>query len=103
MEGSSLSTLVQMVGAGIGITLIPEMALPIETRSAQVSLARLPEPRPRRTVGMVWRRSNPLAAQLREIAAIVRDAGLQRRDAADQLPVSEAPTSMSPLPSESRT
>ncbi|MBN8187166.1 LysR family transcriptional regulator [Salipiger thiooxidans] len=103
MEGSSLSTLVQMVGAGIGITLIPEMALPIETRSAQVSLARLPEPCPRRTVGMVWRRSNPLAAQLREIAAIVRDAGLQRRDAADQLPVSEAPTSMSPLPSESRT
>ncbi|MEO1688605.1 MAG: LysR substrate-binding domain-containing protein, partial [Pseudomonadota bacterium] len=28
MEGSSLSTLVQMVGAGIGATLIPEMALP---------------------------------------------------------------------------
>ncbi|NHX27857.1 hydrogen peroxide-inducible genes activator, partial [Escherichia coli] len=26
MEGSSLSTLVQMVGAGIGVTLIPEMA-----------------------------------------------------------------------------
>ncbi|MGM0583871.1 MAG: LysR substrate-binding domain-containing protein, partial [Pseudomonadota bacterium] len=34
MEGSSLSTLVQMVGAGIGVTLIPEMAVPIETRSA---------------------------------------------------------------------
>ena len=27
MEGSSLSTLVQMVGAGIGVTLIPEMAV----------------------------------------------------------------------------
>ncbi|KAG1700527.1 HTH-type transcriptional regulator EstR [Nymphon striatum] len=34
LEGSSLSTLVQMVGAGLGITLIPEMAVPVETRSA---------------------------------------------------------------------
>ncbi len=76
MEGSSLSTLVQMVGAGIGITLVPEMAVPIETRSAEVSIARLPEPRPRRTVGMVWRRSNPLGAQLGRIAGIVRQVGL---------------------------
>ena len=32
MEGSSLSTLVQMVGAGMGLTLIPEMAQTLETR-----------------------------------------------------------------------
>ena len=37
MDGSSLATLVQMVGAGIGVTLIPEMAVPVETRSAAVS------------------------------------------------------------------
>ena len=32
MEGSSLTTLVQLVGAGIGVTLIPEMAIAIESR-----------------------------------------------------------------------
>ena len=31
LDGSSLSTLVQMVGAGIGVTLIPEMAVSVET------------------------------------------------------------------------
>ena len=68
MEGSSLSTLVQMVGAGIGVTLIPEMAVPNETRSAEVSVARLLTPRPKRTVGMVWRKSSPLKPQYSEIA-----------------------------------
>lgn len=71
MEGSSLSTLVQMVGAGIGVTLIPQMAVDIETRSAPVSVVRLRPPRPGRTIGMVWRRSNPLADQLQRIAACV--------------------------------
>lgn len=77
MEGSSLSTLVQMVGAGLGITLIPEMAMPLETRSADVSIARFPEPSPSRTIGMVWRKTNPLSNQLMEIGAIVRGVGQQ--------------------------
>lgn len=72
MEGSSLSTLVQMVGAGMGITLIPEMALPLETRNAQVSVARFPSPCPNRRIGMVWRKTNPLAARLTEVGFIVR-------------------------------
>lgn len=78
MEGSSLATLVQMVGAGIGVTLIPQMAVPVETRSATVSIARLAAPRPSRTIGMVWRRTNPLAAQLGQLAETVRAAGLDQ-------------------------
>lgn len=74
MEGSSLSTLVQMVGAGIGVTLIPDMAVSIETRSASVSIDRLVPPRPSRSIGMVWRKTNPLAAQLAHIAGITRKA-----------------------------
>ncbi|MBX3598227.1 MAG: hydrogen peroxide-inducible genes activator [Rhizobiaceae bacterium] len=73
MEGSSLATLVQMVSAGIGVTLIPELAVPVETRSAEVSVARLPVPRPKRAIGMVWRKSNPLSDQMEAIAAIVRE------------------------------
>ncbi|WP_319498298.1 hydrogen peroxide-inducible genes activator [uncultured Cohaesibacter sp.] len=72
MEGSSLTTLVQMVGAGIGVTLIPEMAVRVETRSAPVSIAHLPAPAPTRTIGMVWRRSNPLRKQFLEIAEIFK-------------------------------
>lgn len=72
MEGSSLSTLVQMVGAGMGLTLIPEMAVPFETRSADVAISRFPAPGPSRTIGMVWRKTNPLSSQLMEISAIIR-------------------------------
>lgn len=72
MEGSSLSTLVQMVGAGIGVTLIPEMAVSIERRSANVSVARLPRQEARRTIGMVWRKTNPLAPQLVRMAEAAR-------------------------------
>jgi LysR family hydrogen peroxide-inducible transcriptional activator len=74
IQGSSLSTLVQMVGAGIGVTLIPQMAVAVETRSAPVSVARLPAPRPVRTIGMVWRKSTPLSSQLAEVAETVRQA-----------------------------
>jgi LysR family transcriptional regulator, hydrogen peroxide-inducible genes activator len=72
MEGSSLSTLVQMVGVGIGVTLIPEMAVPVETRSAPVSVVRLAPPQPSRTIGMVWRKSTPLADKFAGIARRIR-------------------------------
>ncbi|MCA1452636.1 LysR family transcriptional regulator [Bradyrhizobium sp. BRP22] len=71
LEASSLSTLVQMVGAGIGVTLIPEMAVAVETRSASVSVARFKEPQPARTIGMVWRKTSPLARQLMQISEVV--------------------------------
>ncbi|TDL91075.1 LysR substrate-binding domain-containing protein [Meridianimarinicoccus aquatilis] len=74
LDGSSLSTLVQMVGAGIGVTLIPEMAVPVETRSAAVSIARFSAPQPRRTIGMIWRKSSPLADQLMQISDVVRQS-----------------------------
>lgn len=72
LDGSSLGTLVQMVGAGIGVTLVPEMAVPVETRSAPVSVAQFQDPAPMRTIGMVWRRTSPLAPRLQEIAALVQ-------------------------------
>jgi len=77
LDGSSLSTLVQMVGAGLGVTLIPDMAVPVETRSAAVAVGRFKSPAPRREIGMIWRKSNPMAAQLREVAGHVREAALR--------------------------
>jgi LysR family hydrogen peroxide-inducible transcriptional activator len=74
LDASSLSTLVQMVDAGLGVTLIPEMAVPIETRSASVCVTRFDEPQPSRTIGMVWRKTSPLAKQYEQIAEAVRNS-----------------------------
>jgi LysR family hydrogen peroxide-inducible transcriptional activator len=71
LDANSLSTLVQMVSAGIGVTLIPEMAVAVETRSAAVSVARFKNPQPSRTIGMVWRKTSPLARQLMQISEVV--------------------------------
>ena len=74
LDGSSLSTLVQMVGAGIGVTLIPEMAVRMETQSAPVTTGRFAQGTPRRTIGMVWRATTPLAEELRRLSGVVGTA-----------------------------
>src|SRR6516162_1908478 len=71
LDASSLSTLVQMVSAGMGVTLIPEMAVTVETRSASVSVARFKDPQPARTIGMIWRKTSPLAGQLLQLSEVV--------------------------------
>src|SRR3974390_2221210 len=71
LDANSLSTLVQMVSAGIGVTLIPEMAVAVETRSASVSVARFRNPQPSRTIGMIWRTTSPPAGQLLQLSGAV--------------------------------
>ncbi len=79
LDGSSLSTLVQMVGVGLGVTLLPEMAVAVETRSASVSVANFREPQPTRTIGMIWRKSSPLSVQLLRLSELVRQSALSLR------------------------
>lgn len=49
---SSLSTIVQMVANGYGLTLLPEMSIGVETRASNVKLMRFREPQPVRTIGL---------------------------------------------------
>ncbi len=74
LDGSSLSTLVQMVGAGLGVTVLPEMAVPLETRMADVTCSAFRGTVPGRTIGMVWRRTNPMTLELLQVAQVVREA-----------------------------
>ncbi|MEM7318425.1 MAG: LysR substrate-binding domain-containing protein [Pseudomonadota bacterium] len=74
LDGTSLATLVQLVSAGIGVTLIPDMAVGIETRSAPVAISRFRNPLPGRRIGMIWRSSSPLAKDLLQIADVVRQS-----------------------------
>ncbi|MEC3860076.1 LysR substrate-binding domain-containing protein [Mesobacterium sp. TK19101] len=82
LDGSSLSTLVQMVGAGIGVTLIPEMAVDVESNAAAVSVSRFTDTQPSRTIGLIWRKSSPLDPQLRQLAEILRDCCAPNRTGA---------------------
>lgn len=72
LDASSLSTLVQMVRAGIGMTLIPEMAVAVETGSGSVCVTRFDDPQPSRTIGMIWRAASPLAPQLLQVSQLIR-------------------------------
>lgn len=72
LDGSSLSTLVQMVAANMGITFLPKMALLLETQNANVSVSTFPDPQPARTIGMIWRRTSPMSHHYLRIADVVR-------------------------------
>ena len=73
MEGTTLTTLVQMVSSGIGVTLIPEMAVPFETKSTKVSVSRFAQQKPKRTIGLIWRKSNPLSSQFNDVGALLKN------------------------------
>ncbi|WOI56342.1 hydrogen peroxide-inducible genes activator [Palleronia sp. LCG004] len=73
LDATSLGTLVQMVGAGMGVTLVPQMAVAVETRAAPVAIGRFDPPEPERTIGLIWRRSTPLSDELRALALRLRD------------------------------
>jgi LysR family hydrogen peroxide-inducible transcriptional activator len=73
-RATSLSTLAQMVAAGAGVTLLPELAAPSESRRAALVVRPLADPSAFRTIGLVWRPASPLARGLRTLAATMRAA-----------------------------
>jgi LysR family hydrogen peroxide-inducible transcriptional activator len=77
-RATSLETLRQMVVAGLGITLLPELA--VESPFGQRGLTTRPfaKPAPSRTIGAVWRKSSTRTAAIGEICRIV-DQVMARR------------------------
>ncbi|HEV3030955.1 MAG TPA: LysR substrate-binding domain-containing protein [Polyangia bacterium] len=73
-RATSLPTLAQMVAAGAGVTLLPALAVPTESRRAPLVVRPLADPAAFRTVGLVWRPTSPLAPALRAVAATLRAA-----------------------------
>ncbi|HXI86072.1 MAG TPA: LysR substrate-binding domain-containing protein, partial [Parvularculaceae bacterium] len=67
---TSLFTLAQMAEAGLGATLLPEMAVTAGFAEAQ-NLAVVPfsEPRPARRIGLAWRRGSGRREEAEAIAA----------------------------------
>jgi LysR family hydrogen peroxide-inducible transcriptional activator len=74
LRATSLGTLAQMVGSGLGVTLLPEMAVQVEARRAGLALRRFADPAPGRTIVLAWRRTTPLAGALENVVQTLRTA-----------------------------
>jgi LysR family hydrogen peroxide-inducible transcriptional activator len=72
---SSLSTIVEMVSAGFGITLLPEICLGVEGRSREIKVIRFVDPEPSRSIGLAWRRSSPRRDDFFALAKLIAAAG----------------------------
>jgi LysR family hydrogen peroxide-inducible transcriptional activator len=72
---STLSTIVQMVSNGYGITLLPELCLELEKRHGELRLMRFAEPEPYRTLGLAWRRSSPRKQDFVELGKLICTVG----------------------------
>ena len=61
---TSLATILQLVSAGQGLTLLPEIFLAAgDIDPKRIRLTRFHQPEPSRMIGVAWRRTNPRAAQ----------------------------------------
>jgi len=61
-RAGSLTTLVRMVGSGLGVTLLPEITVELETSRQTlegVVLVPFSDPSPKRTIGLAWRPGSP--------------------------------------------
>lgn len=73
-RATSLSTLVQMVAGGAGVTLLPALAVPTEVKRAKLRVRPLTAPQAQRTIALVWRKRSPLAPALKQLAQVMREA-----------------------------
>ncbi|MGV3490097.1 MAG: hydrogen peroxide-inducible genes activator [Devosia sp.] len=71
---TSLSTIVEFVANGQGITLLPEIALRKEATGDRIRIRRLQSPGARRHLSLVWRETTPFAAVFEDVAATIRRA-----------------------------
>jgi len=72
---TSLSTLVQLVSGGLGVTLVPETALPVETRRAPaITTRRFTAPAPYRRIGLAYRTTSPRADDFETLARSIKAA-----------------------------
>ena len=71
---SSLTTVMQMVANGYGVTLIPQIAADVERRDGRVKFLRLENPQPGRTIGLVFRRTSPRKADFAALGEMVKQS-----------------------------
>lgn len=68
-RGTSLATVVSMVAGGVGVTLLPILAVRSEVRFNKLRVRRFADAEAARTIGLVWRKKSALTPALRKLAA----------------------------------
>jgi LysR family hydrogen peroxide-inducible transcriptional activator len=77
VEATSLSTLIHMVDAGLGVTLLPELAVRAGAlRGTRIQTRPMAGPDAGRTVGLAWRASSAQAANYRLLGDMIREAAI---------------------------
>jgi LysR family hydrogen peroxide-inducible transcriptional activator len=71
---SSLTTVMQMVAGGYGVTLIPQIAADVERRDERVKFLRLENPQPGRSIGLAFRRTSPRQADFGALGDVVKQS-----------------------------
>ncbi len=73
-RATSLETLRHMVGEGMGMTLIPDLAVPKRRlKSDPVSYVPFRDPKPARRIGMLYRKDSYREAVFQNMAGLIRD------------------------------
>jgi LysR family transcriptional regulator, hydrogen peroxide-inducible genes activator len=73
LGATSLTTVMQMVASGYGVTLLPRVAVDVEVRDDRVKLLRFAEPVPGRKIGLAWRRTSPRKADFAALGQLITD------------------------------
>ncbi len=73
-RGTSLPTVISMVAGGVGVTLLPTLAVRSEVRMNNLRVRRFAEAEAVRTIGLVWRKKSSLAPALRKLASSMSQA-----------------------------
>jgi LysR family transcriptional regulator, hydrogen peroxide-inducible genes activator len=84
---SSLTTVMQMVAGGYGVTLIPQIAADVEKRDERVKFLRLENPQPGRSIGLAFRRTSPRKADFAALGEVVRESMDSRSTTASLRPI----------------
>ncbi|MBD9555468.1 hydrogen peroxide-inducible genes activator [Ensifer sp. ENS03] len=68
---TSMTTLLQMVANGMGMTLIPEIAIATEAARNSIRIVPFAAPEPAREIGLIWRRSSPRERDMEALASAI--------------------------------
>ena len=82
---TSMTTLLQMVSHGMGLTLIPEIAVRTEASRNNVRILAFADPEPSREIGLIWRRQSERRDDFEALAATIVECGRRLLISAEEL------------------
>ncbi|KZL21528.1 Hydrogen peroxide-inducible genes activator [Pseudovibrio axinellae] len=66
---TSIATVLHMVAAGYGVTVLPQICADTEIADDRITLLRFAEPKASRRIGLIWRKTSPKSQDYKALAA----------------------------------